>query len=394
MRSAFRNCPICNHDQIDVLHTQRFELLEGHPLQDGYDVVCCDRCGFIYADTTVTQADYDRFYAEHSKYEHPQTGTGGVENPFDWQRQQETARQIDKFLDNSAAGIVDVGCANGGLLKALKELGYQSLCGLDPSPTCVENVRRLGIDAHVGSLLNSFREHAFDCVVLSHTLEHINDLDAAMRWIGNAMKNNAFLYIEVPDASRYTEFADSPFQDFNTEHINHFSMASLKNFLKANGFSPVECGEKVIPASANKPYPAIYCFAQKTGDELPIEKDNSLRPKIEAYIVKSELILQEIELRLQAAWGKSKRIIVWGTGQLTMKLLVETSLARAEIVAFVDSNPINQRKSLRGIQIIAPAEVHQLSEPILISSTLHQKSISEQIHKMGLSNPLILLKDP
>ena len=36
------------------------------------------------------------------------------------------------------------------------------------------------------------------------------------------LKTNGVLYIEVPDATAYVEFLYSPFQDFNTEHINHF----------------------------------------------------------------------------------------------------------------------------------------------------------------------------
>jgi FlaA1/EpsC-like NDP-sugar epimerase len=90
--------------------------------------------------------------------------------------------------------------------------------------------------------------------------------------------------------------------------------------------------------------------------------------------------------------SKNKRVIVWGIGQLTMKLLVETSLAKAEIVAFVDSNPINKGKILNGVRVIAPEELNGIDEQILISSTLHQLSITLQIKKMGLKNDLIVLK--
>jgi hypothetical protein len=119
---ARRPCPICKTGEVELLHSQRFALHEEHPLSSGYDVVACTSCGFVYADTSVTQADYDRFYAEHSKYEDVKTGTGGVENSFDWKRQQETALQIANFLQNTSVSILDVGCANGGMLKALKEL--------------------------------------------------------------------------------------------------------------------------------------------------------------------------------------------------------------------------------------------------------------------------------
>jgi SAM-dependent methyltransferase len=391
-----RPCPICNNEKADILHSQRFALPEGHPLSDGYNVVCCDACGFVYADTAVTQAAYDHFYAQYSKYEDKKTGTGGVDNEWDRKRVEETARQIADFINNPTMRILDVGCANGGLLKALQDLGYKQVRGIDPSPACVENTRLLGVDAEVGSLFQPLKQAAFDCVVLSHTLEHVQDLKPAMNWIRSATNSNGYIYIEVPDAARYADFVDAPFQDFNTEHINHFSTTSLQNLLRVNGYEPILSGDKVIPASANKPYPAIYCFGKLMSlqnHDLRINKDEDLRGKINKYIMLSRQILDDIEIRLSAVLSTSKRVIVWGTGQLAMKLLVETSLANADILAFVDSNPINQGKILRGIKVIAPEQAAQFSEPILITSTLHQQSIAEQIHKMGLKNKLILLKD-
>ncbi len=59
-----RPCPICDGVACAELHTQRFVLPEDHPLRDGYKVVCCDRCGFVYASTPANQADYDAFYAK------------------------------------------------------------------------------------------------------------------------------------------------------------------------------------------------------------------------------------------------------------------------------------------------------------------------------------------
>jgi SAM-dependent methyltransferase len=395
LRQASRKCPVCNHEQVDVLHHQRFAIPENLPLHDGYDVVTCDSCGFVYADTSVSQTEYDRFYSQYSKYEDQKTGTGGFENEWDRERLEETARQIANYLGDTKAFVLDVGCANGGLLKALKNLGYKNGFGIDPSPVCVDNSRKMGINAGLGSLFQplTFKKKRFDCVILSHTLEHIQDLKQAALWIQNAMQEEGSVYIEVPDAARYTDFVDAPFQDFNTEHINHFSTTSLQNFLRVNKFEPLACGEKVISASTDKKYPAIYCFARFVGLATEIEKDSTLNKHIEEYISASQNILANIETRLKATLARSKRIIVWGTGQLTLKLLVETSLAQADVAAFVDSNPINQGNILRGVRVIAPDTLAQMSEPILIASTLHQQSIIEQIQRMGLNNPLILLKE-
>ncbi|MBI5839241.1 MAG: class I SAM-dependent methyltransferase [Chloroflexi bacterium] len=397
IRTARRPCPICNDTQVDILHAQRFALPEGHPLSDGYEIVCCETCGFVYADTAVSQEAYDLFYAQYSKYEDQKNSTGSGENPWDRKRLEEAAHRIATFLSNTDKKILDVGCANGGMLKALKDLGYKKLTGIDPSPICVANTRQLGIEAEPGSLFAPFKQGIYDCVILSHTLEHVQDIRQAAQWIDNVLRKDipSWVYVEVPDAARYMNYVYAPFQDFNTEHINHFSMTSLQNFLRTNGFEPVEWGDKLLESSPNMDYPAIYCFAKRSAPltNAEIKNDTLLRERIDRYIEISHGVLDQIEARLRPALANTPQVIVWGTGQLAMKLLVETSLSQAKIAAFVDSNPINQGKTLRGVPVIAPEAIASSSDPILISSTLHQQSIVNQINKMGLKNPLILLRD-
>jgi len=397
MRQANRNCPICNTTNVEPLHVQRFELSSGHPLSQGYEVVTCTACGFVYADTTVSQADYDRFYAEFSKYEDHKIGTGGGENPLDRARLELTAHQIAEFLQDLMAHILDVGCANGGLLKALKDLGYENLCGLDPSPVCVENTLALGVEAHPGSLLQPFPFGKLDCVILSHTLEHVQEVREAINWIKEMLKPDGkqIVYIEVPDATRYADFLYAPFQDFNTEHINHFSQLSLNHLMSLAGFVQMETGEKTLTISPNMFYPAIYGFWRKSTDQpvTKIEPDRQLVAKISEYIRKSQETLDTIETHLQKVLPQAPQVIVWGTGQLAMKLLVETSLGKAKIAAFVDNNPINQGKTLHGVKIISPQALTGLDGPILITTILHQQAIAEQIRQMGLPNETVFLQD-
>jgi SAM-dependent methyltransferase len=396
MKHSLRGCPICDNGMAEVLYTQRFVLPEGHPLADGYDVVCCARCGFLYADTVVTQADYDRFYARFSKYEGQKTETGDGEKPWDARRFAATANQIAGFLQDTEASILDLGCANGGLLKALQELGFHNLCGIDPSSLCVENVRRLGIEAYSGSLFQLPTVRHFDCVILSHVLEHVQNLKQAVQSINQSIVNDhkGFVYIEVPDASRYVDYLFAPFQDFNTEHINHFSQISLMNLIQSAGFIVEEWGEKIIESSPNMPYPALYSFSVKSSQSslaFTPERDDQLVAKINNYIFQSRAIMEGIEAKLQSTLTGSPQVIVWGTGQLALKLLAETSLAKAQIAAFVDGNPINQGKVLRGVPILAPEQIRNLPYPIVVTTILHQQEIAEQIRRMGLANDIVLL---
>lgn len=400
-KRAVRVCPICENVEVELLHTQKFVLPEGHPLSEGYDVVCCRECGFVYADTSVAQDEYDLFYAKYSKYEGNKTATGSGETPWDQKRFDETASFISSFLSDRKASILDIGCANGGLLKSLKKLGYKNIFGVDPSPACVENVRRSGIDVQIGSLSDPLNFGLYDCILMSHVLEHVSNLRGVLSAIYLSLypvhdKRRTYLYIEVPNAARYNDYVFAPFQDFNTEHINHFSKRCLENLMNLSGFTVISKGEKEIESSPGMPYPAIYSVSvinDQRQNQFSIAKDVELISNISDYIAKSRTILAKIDNKIQQVLAKSNRLIVWGTGQLVMKLLAETSLAKADIVAFVDNNPINQGKMLKDTPIISPEKIGNLPHPILVTTLLHQKEIAEQINFLGLSNSIIYLDE-
>jgi hypothetical protein len=84
-------------------------------------------------------------------------------------------------------------------------------------------------------------------------------------------------------------------------------------------------------------------------------------------------------------------VIVWGTGQLTMKLLADTCLRTARISAFVDGNPINQGKIMHGTKVIAGSEITAGDTPILVCSLINEASILEAIRALNLPNPVVTL---
>jgi SAM-dependent methyltransferase len=399
-KEAERPCPICGNASVEVLHHQKFFLPDEHVLPSAYDVVWCPVCGFAYADTPASQQVYDSYYAAFSKYEDNRTSTGGGGCEFDLRRLRETAADIAAIVPDRRARIVDLGCANGGLLGGLKALGFSNLAGIDPSPVCVANTAaEYGIPARAGSLRQLPPDFGtFDLVILSHVLEHVADLQSSADTLDSLLNDNGLLYVEVPDASRYDEFLLAPFQDFNTEHINHFGLSALRNLFERRGFVLTASGQKDIESSPGCPYPAVYGFFRKSvsgkaAAQKSLEVDAGFRAGMIHYIERSREKIAQIEEKLARWRDGSTPLIVWGTGQLTMKLLSETSLAAIPIAAFVDSNPINQRKMLAGRPILAPNEIKDHTAPILIATMLHDKEISATIRgTLQLPNPIITLR--
>lgn len=393
-RSA-RRCPVCDASESEVLHRQSFIVPDGHPLPDGYEVVCCIRCGFGYADSIVTQSEYDRYYADHSKYEDEGTSTGGGGTTWDADRLRETAADLALHLGRDAR-VLDVGCANGGLLSALRDEGFTELTGVDPSPMCVRHTQQLGIPAQEGSLFalpTSLGQ--FDVVLLSHVLEHVHDLSAAVERVLEALEPIGSVYVEVPDAMRYAELLVAPFQDFNTEHINHFSWLSLANLMARHGLTAIAQGHKTLQAPPPIPYPAVFgLFCRDSRGPAQLGRDDSLCESLKSYVRKSHTMMLQMDARLREVLARSPEVVVWGTGQLAMKLLIETELADANVVAFVDGNPVNQGLTLRGSPILAPDHARRFEVPIVIASTIHQEAIARTVrHELGMSNELVLLRD-
>jgi|GEM_PF-210473 len=398
-RMALRVCPICGGGACDSLHRQDFVLPEGHPLAGGYEVVCCGACGFVYADTPVSQAEVGALYGAASKYGDPGTSTGGGFSAWDRSRLVTTAERIAQYLPDKDSGILDIGCAAGGLLEALGELGYENLSGLDPSPACVAQAgSRRGIKAHPGSLSAlpaALGRGSFDCLILSHVLEHLLDLGEAIAAVSRLLKRGGLLYVEVPDASRYEAFVRAPFQEFNTEHVNHFSASCLRRLFTAAGFEVRTSGRAVIRSSADTVYPVLYGVYEKaargpTGPAGP--GDPSLSRQIGKYVLQSQRIMESIEANLRSVLHDDPEIILWGAGQLAMKLLGGTSLAGARVAAIVDGNPVNQGRNLNGRTILAPEQVRGMSNPILVTSLLHEAEITDVIrNNRGMNNPIYTL---
>ena len=72
----------------------------------------------------------------------------------------------------------------------------------------------------------------YDCLVLSHVLEHIYDLNSFIDKISENINDNGFLYIEIPNAEFYDKIVDiCPLQEINLEHINFFSKYALNKIL-------------------------------------------------------------------------------------------------------------------------------------------------------------------
>ena len=201
------------------------------------------------------------------------------------------------------------------------------------------------------------------------------------------------VYLEVPDASRYAPQLDAPFQEFSLEHINYFSRISLANLMRMRGFRVLETGLTMRPLH-EVTCPCTYGVFEKTGESTAIEYDHETERGLRQYIEGCRAEDDRVRGAIRKALAPGERMIVWGVGAHTLRLLAAGGLEPSRIALFVDSSPRYQNQELRGMRVAPPSELFDRTEPILISSRSSQREIQHHVRNvMGLRNPLILLYD-
>lgn len=390
-KKLIRTCPICGCLNGTVLHTQRFLLPEGHLLPNQYDVVSCENCGFVFADTSANQEIYDRYYAEMSKYEDVNTASGGGDKPYDLKRLNQTANDIERILtNNKSARILDIGCGNGGLIQIMKERGYKNVVGLDPSETCVNSMKNKGLEACKGGLFSkSEMDKTFDLIILSHVLEHIYDLSNAVSNLKKFLQPNGLVYVETPNAAKYPEYYIVPNYYFDTEHINHFSKLHHQNLFENCGYNLIENYEKEMMVSEVQSYPAVYSVFQFSGDNQKPTPDFLLIEKIMKYIELSEND-NRIET-INKLYVDQTPVVVWGAGNYTLRLLFETHLGKCNILHFIDSDSKKWNQIINGKTILQPAAENLGHNHVIICSALFSIEITQQIQKLNPDCELTIL---
>jgi SAM-dependent methyltransferase len=389
-----RDCPICGSAVRRVIFHQEFAAVDQATPVTGYDVVVCDRCGASYADGIPDQPAFDRYYRDMSKYEYAQRG--GAESAYDSRRLALIADLVAPHLQSPHVRILDVGCASGRLLATIRDRGFAHVTGLDPSPACAAAAERLyAIDVRTMTLASLAQTgESFDFVIMVGVLEHLRDLDGAFEHLRAVLSPAGLLYLEVPDVTAFADWPNAPYQDFSTEHINFFSPISLSNLMLRHGFTRVFLEQNHREQSYKTVMSNVSAVYRKglVGARAQVRFDPDTARGLERYLAQCAAADERLRAEIDRVVDGGRRIVVWGVGTHTSRLMATSRLAQADIVAFIESNSRYHGRTLNGRPILAPAALKEHHEPVLISSRVFQKEIAEQIRDgLGCPNELILL---
>ncbi|HUM03190.1 MAG TPA: class I SAM-dependent methyltransferase [Thermoanaerobaculia bacterium] len=369
------------------------------PLPRSYDVVGCLRCGMVYADTAAPQADYDRYYARFSRYEDPSIATGGLSSARDTTRFTDLAEFLAARVATTTP-VLDVGCAGGGLLAALSARGFQTLHGVDGAAGCVDQVRAMGFTATclaVSELRSWECNERFGLVVISHVLEHVVDARGVLAGAGRLAETDGLIYVETPDASRYSDFDFAPFYFFDTEHINHFDPGRLARLGAEAGFDSMSTGTRDLEVAPGRLYPAGWAVlrpGKSAARAVPRDGDQDLIGRVAAYVERCRNAAPDKRIETLAASGRP--VVVWGAGSFAQRLFADGEILRCRVVAVVDRDRNKRGRLLSGFRIESPEEAFRriTDAVILVAAAVDEAAIVAEARTLSPESEILTLAPP
>lgn len=373
----YRICPVCGEERTYVLNKINMNIPPDYHLPDSYDVVVCENCGFVYADTSASLQDYNWYYAHYNFY-------GDDSKNDNSQRYEMVEEFLHQYMDLESV-MLEIGAGNGRFLLALQKHGYSNIIGTDPSDESVNRLLQAGIAAYTWNIYDSVSEEEtgkYDCIFLFEVAEHLLMPGEGISNITRMLKKEGILMVSVPDYSLLEEDESYIPHYFNLEHINYFSAFSLDNLIVMHGMTRVD--QKHIGLDLIQVY-------RNGGNQISLCRDDITEQAVCHYFMRNKSRERDTSQLVDGLAKSQKDVIIWGTGSYVMHLMAVTDLLKCNIIGFVDNNKIKQGRVMYGYKIYSPEFLQDKRYTVLICSMLNSSDIKEQLEAMRTENDIVIL---
>ncbi|HMM42341.1 MAG TPA: class I SAM-dependent methyltransferase [Thermomicrobiales bacterium] len=235
-------CPVCGSGD----YTPHLELTDRmFATSDAvFPLVRCAGCGLLrlhpHPDAATLAAAYGPGYAPHAR-----SGLSGKAKSW---LERRSVRQLRRYLA-APRRVLDVGCATGELLLAIRAAGNPRVTGVETGELAARIARRRGLDVRTGELDDArFPDASFDTVILSHTLEHVPDPASVVAEVARVLRPGGALILWLPNVEsleaallgRYWIGYDAP------RHLTTFGVSTLTRALSGAGLNVAEIRHEAV----------------------------------------------------------------------------------------------------------------------------------------------------
>lgn len=138
------------------------------------------------------------------------------------------------FKNDDKIELIDIGSGLGVFPYLVEKHGW-SCTALDPDIRSIELINNnMSIQTICGDFFNIKSMKKFNILTLNKVLEHVEDPIKMLQISSNWIKENGFIYIELPDGEVASKYGKSR-EEFFIEHLHIFSISSTKILAKKAG---------------------------------------------------------------------------------------------------------------------------------------------------------------
>lgn len=241
MNDIYKRCHLCQSSSlIEVMH------LPNAPIKlDFYDqptpfssVDChdihahqCQECGFVQQNEPLPP---EVLYRERGHYVAGYRFTPHLHTQMELLKKHTQRRSC-----------LEIGCAHGEALTALKQAGFQRIVGLDGQSEMVSFCREKGLLCEEGLWCPELARRlvkkygCFEVIMLRHVFEHLPNFFDFFNAVDILLEDGGFLFIEVPDFASDNAPLAFAFPSIWHEHCSCFTQESLAHCLQNFGYEIV-----------------------------------------------------------------------------------------------------------------------------------------------------------
>ena len=369
---------------FSVTQEEKSSILKRYPrtrLSSILKIVSCDRCNHAFQSIEPDNEIMDVIYSEC--YNYPSPMLSGF-------AQEREKKFFQFFLDNvedicrekGLKEVLEIACYDGYVLSELSKIGY-NVCGCDPSKGA-DIARSFGINVYQQRFEGSYfvkQNKLFDIILFRHFIEHVRDPMCFLRDVEQILSEDGIVIFETPNVEYY--FENGSFETFNFQHIQNFSLYSIREILERASLRLVDF--KITPENmivvAERGKGSISCEKSLWGKYVSGFRNNVQR-NVDHFM---KLIKPFME--------QDKKIVLWGAGGFCGILFALYGVDEKNISYVVDSD--NRKWDMcfidKDLAIHPPERLMTDTVDLIVITSMYSREIIKQMNDMKIKSDVINL---
>lgn len=323
------------------------ENQRGHLTATTFKIYQCINCGLVQAPAQLSDQYYDDYL---------------MSTTFSQQLGDYLDELVEEFVNTYGlhqGHILDVGCGDGAFMYPFKQRNISTV-GIEPSDRSREVAKQAGFEVHGGYMTADtvIASGPFDAFVSRQVLEHVDDIQGMLTGLKRNLKSGAVGIVEVPRLEKAIE--DQRFYDFFPDHINYYSLESLRNTLEFNGFRVLELRSTMFDE-----YNVAFVQVRTPTDFSQVTNN-------------ATSLVNEIDQLFANAKQQNLTTAIWGAGAKGLSILTNININNIDHLVDSDNNKQGRYTPVSEMLIEDPSILNTV-DVLVITAVAYQETIIKKL---------------